>query len=40
MMSGLPKHSMSDMHLEVIGFVEEGSDIARFFISLGRKCLP
>ncbi len=39
MMSGLPEHSMSDVHLDVIGF-DEVEIIARFFISLGRKCLP
>ncbi len=39
MMSGLPEHSMSDMHLNVIGF-DEAETIARFFISFGRKCLP
>ncbi len=38
-MSGLPEHSMSDMHLDVIGF-DEPETIARFFISLGRERLP
>ena len=38
-MSGLPEHSMSDMHLDVIGFDEAGT-IARFSISLGRERLP
>ncbi len=39
MMSGLPEHSMSDTHLDVIGF-DEAETIARFFISLGRERLP
>ncbi len=38
-MGGLPEHSMSDMVLDVIGF-DEAETIARFLISLGRKCLP
>ncbi len=38
-MSELPEHSMSDMHLDVIGF-DEAEIIAQFFISLGRKRLP
>ena len=39
MMSGLPEHSVSDMHLDVISF-DEAETIARFSISLGRERLP